>query len=287
MYRNSTRAPRPKAPRSAKQAPAEQVQAVSVDASNRLLMLFVLIAFLALLPLTAAQAQDEKAITTQAASDAAAASSQKRIDKYDSAAADALQAYRIATQRAESLSVYNQQLQKLIDSQTAEITSIKRQTAEIEDIETGALPFMLEMTDTLVQIVEADVPFLRTERLDRIAKLKEMIDRADVTAGEKYRRIMEAYSIEADYGKTIEAYRGELEQRGTVRAVDFLRIGRVGLYYQTLDGAETGRWSEELGDWQLLASSYRRPVRDGLSIARKQAPPSLLRLPVSAPGGAS
>ncbi len=236
--------------------------------------------------LSVAHAQ-EASIRTQVETDAAAAASQARIDGYDSAATDALQAYRLATQRGESLTVYNQQLRRLIDSQAEEIASIKRQTAEIEDIETGALPFMIEMTNTLVRIVEADVPFLRSERLARIDALKAMIDRADVTAGEKYRRIMEAYSIEADYGNTIEAYRGELEQDGSVRAVDFLRIGRVGLYYQTLDGAETGRWSARLGGWQPLADSYRRSVRDGLSIARKQAPPSMLRLPLSAPEGAS
>ncbi len=229
----------------------------------------------------------EASIRTQVETDAAAAASQARIDGYDSAATDALQAYRLATQRGESLTVYNQQLRRLIDSQAEEIASIKRQTGEIEDIETGALPFMIEMTNTLVRIVEADVPFLRNERLARIDALKAMIDRADVTAGEKYRRIMEAYGIEADYGNTIEAYRGELEQDGSVRAVDFLRIGRVGLYYQTLDGAETGRWSERSGGWQPLADSYRRSVRDGLSIARKQAPPSMLRLPLTAPEGAS
>ncbi|MEM0955402.1 MAG: DUF3450 domain-containing protein [Pseudomonadota bacterium] len=283
MYRKVTQAPpTPVAAVAFARAATRQTSDRTATLFFSLLMLLSLLALFSWHP---AQAQDET-IDTQVASDAAAAASQKRIDNYDVAASDALQAYRIATQRAESLSVYNQQLQKLIDSQNEEIASIKRQTAEIEDIETGALPFMIEMTNTLVQIVEADVPFLRAERMERIEKLKTMIDRADVTAGEKYRRIMEAYSIEADYGKTIEAYRGELEQGGSVRAVDFLRIGRVGLYYQTLDGAETGRWSEKLGDWQLLGNSYRRPVRNGLSIARKQAPPSLLRLPVTAPGGA-
>lgn len=239
----------------------------------------------ALLPCMASHAQ-EQAIDAQVESDSAAASSQGRIDRYDSAASDAMQAYRLATQRGESLKIYNQQLQRLIDSQNQEITSIQRQTAEIENIETGALPFMIEMTDTLVDIVEADVPFLRDERIQRIENLKVMIDRADVTAGEKYRRIMEAYSIEADYGRTIEAYRGELEQNGEVRAVDFLRIGRVGLYYQTLDGNETGRWSDLISGWQILDAVYRRSVRDGLSVARKQAPPSLLRLPITAPEGA-
>ena len=245
---------------------------------------YVIKALVLSLAVTVAHAQEE-IIDTQVEIDTAAAASQERINNYDDTSSSALQAYRVAVQRAESLDIYNRQVQRLIDSQEVEIASIIRQTEEIESIETGALPFMIEMTQTLEKVVDADVPFLRDERMERIENLKSLIDRADVTAGEKYRRIMEAYVVEADYGRTIEAYRGELATGSDVRAVDFLRIGRIGLYYQTLDGNETGRWNPVTGDWTVLESKYRRPVRDGLSVARKQAPPSMLMLPVNAPKG--
>tara|TARA_A100001015_G_scaffold71550_2_gene79290 strand:- start:684 stop:1160 length:477 start_codon:yes stop_codon:yes gene_type:complete len=152
---------------------------------------------------------------------------------------------------------------------------------EIESIETGALPLMIEMTDTLERMILADTPFLLAERQDRAATLASIIDRADVTAGEKFRRIMEAYIIEADYGQTVEAYRGDIKLEEQIKSVDFLRIGRTGLYFQTLDGNETGRWNEQKKDWETLDDGYTRTVRDGLRIARKQAPPDLLKLPIS------
>lgn len=225
----------------------------------------------------------EEAITEQANADAVAARSQMRIDALDDATSRNLQAYRIALQRLDSLTIYNDQLSKLITSQQGEIGSIERQTEEIETIETGALPLMIEMIAALGELVAADVPFLLGEREARVGQLRELIDRADVTAGEKFRRVMEAYLVEVEFGRTIEAYRGELEQAGAVRTVDFLRFGRVGLYYQTLDGVETGRWNPGSREWEILDDDARRPVQTGLRIARKQAPPELLTLPVNAP----
>lgn len=225
----------------------------------------------------------ENTLEKQESIDKSAAASQTRIDKLADQTGDDLQAYRTASQRLESLTIYNQQMEKLIASQQSEVASIKKQTAEIDNIETGALPLMLKMTETLDELLKADVPFLKDERQKRLENLRGLIDRADVTAGEKYRRIMEAYLVEVDYGRTIEAYRGELVVNNDARTVDFLRIGRVGLYYQTLDGNESGRWNNSRGAWEMLDSAYRTSVRDGLRIARKQTPPELLTLPVNAP----
>ncbi len=234
--------------------------------------LFSPLAFAVENSLQAQETLDKNAVVTQA-----------KIDKLADQTADDLQMYRTASQRLDSLTIYNQQMAKLIESQKSEITSIQRQTAEIDNIETGALPLMLKMTDTLDELLKVDVPFLKEERMERVADLHTLINRADVTAGEKYRRIMEAYQVEMEYGRTIEAYRGELALSGEARTVDFLRIGRIGLYYQTLDGSETGYWNNARGAWEVLNSSYRTSIRDGLRIARKQTPPELLKLPVNAP----
>ena len=49
--------------------------------------------------------------------------------------------------------------------------------------------------------------------------------------------------------------------------------------------ADLAAYYSAQGSWETLDSSYRRSVRDGLRVARKQAPPSLLKLPISAPEG--
>ncbi|UZJ44050.1 DUF3450 domain-containing protein [Marinimicrobium sp. C6131] len=211
------------------------------------------------------------------------AASQERIDQLDDQAKSDFQEFRTASRRLESLKIYNQQMDKLIQSQNTEMQSIRNQIETIDDIETGALPLMLEMTETLSEVVASDVPFLQNEREERVANLSELIDRADVSAGEKYRRILEAYQVEVEYGRTIEAYRGDLVMDGEARKVEFLRIGRVGLYYQTIDGNRVGRWNSERDSWEALDAGYRTAIRDGLRVARKQAPPELLTLPINAP----
>ena len=103
--------------------------------------------------------------------------------------------------------------------------------------------------------------------------------RADVTDAERYRRLVEAYQIENEYGRTIEVYQGEVEVGKETRLVEFLRVGRIALLYQTLDGSETGVWDHRNQTWEDAANS-RSAVRKGIRIARKQTAPDLLRIPV-------
>jgi hypothetical protein len=110
-----------------------------------------------------------------------------------------------------------------------------------------------------------------------------MLERQDVTVAEKFRRVMEAYQIENEYGRTIEEYKGSLEVDGLLREVDFLRIGRVALMYQTSDGQRQGVWDQDAGEWVALGGEYRNRIRQGFRVARRQIAPELLILPIPAP----
>jgi len=109
-----------------------------------------------------------------------------------------------------------------------------------------------------------------------------MMPRADVTLSEKYRRILEAYQVEMDYGNTIEAYDAQLGEGAEARTVMFLRIGRVALLYQTLDGGETGFWDAEAGKW-TVADDYAHAFKEGVAVAKKLRAPEMLIVPLPAP----
>jgi hypothetical protein len=94
---------------------------------------------------------------------------------------------------------------------------------------------------------------------------------------------MEAYQIENEYGRTIEAYRSTLARDGKEVTVNFLRVGRIALLYQTLNEAQAGAWNQESRSWEPLDESFRSAIRQGLRIARKQSAPDLIRLPLPEP----
>jgi hypothetical protein len=226
----------------------------------------------------------ETAIEEQVQIEAAARESQTRIAQLDAETAALLGEYRQVLAEADNLETYNQQLAAQIESQESEIAALRRQLDEIEATARQVMPMMQRMIGTLESFVALDLPFLPDERTRRVANLKDLMRRADVTVSERYRRIVEAYAIEAEYGRTIEAYRQDIDNGDEPRSVEILRIGRVALLYQTLDQGETGYWDAQAGAW-VIDDSYRATVRDGLRIAKEQVAPDLLVLPVPAPTG--
>jgi hypothetical protein len=207
----------------------------------------------------------------------AQADSQKRVDKLADDRENMAEEYRDTLRQTDSLKLYNQQLQAQLKDQLAEMETIRGEERTIDTANVEILPLMQDMLATLKQFVELDSPFLLDERRARVAKLEAMMPRADVTVSEKFRRIVEAYQIEIDYGRTLEAYSGKLDNKD----VDFLRIGRVALMFQTPDGSQTGYWDASGHKW-VVDNGEADDVRQGLKIARKQTAPDLVVAPVLA-----
>jgi len=214
----------------------------------------------------------------------AGATAQQQVDSVADQTEKIINDYRTVTKVVDGLRVYNALLQTQLDNQEAEMEALNDSIANVALIERQIVPLMLRMVDALDEFVQLDTPFLAKERAERIARLREVMERSDVSAAEKFRIVIEGYQIENDYGRTIEAYKGSTEINGNELEVDFLRIGRVALLYQTVGGAHTGVWDSTQGEFiELPPAPYQKQVLDGLKIARKQVAPDLLVVPVSAP----
>lgn len=208
---------------------------------------------------------------------------QQNIDQLDDKILALLEEYRNGVTRLEDLNAYNIQMDRLVDDQNAELQKKEAQVRDIVQIQQRIVPFLQRMVDTLAKIISLDTPFLLDERKQRLQQLKKLIHRSDLSIPEKYRRIMEAYRIEAEYGHTLESYQGTIHHDGEPRSVEFLRLGRVGLYYLTLKGDEGGYYLPSSKKWVPLDASLRESVDNAIRIAKKQTPPDLITLPVMAP----
>jgi hypothetical protein len=213
--------------------------------------------------------------------------SQARIDEIAKATRDLEGEYRQVLKELDGLEVYNKYMEQQVENQKAELGELRRSIDEVSGMERQIVPLMMRMLESLQQFVELDVPFLKEERTARVARLAALMEEPNVSVAEKFRRLTEAFQIENDFGRTIESYRETLTIAGATLEVSVLRIGRIGLYYQTGDGSLTGMWDHNAREWvQLTDSEARNQVRQGLRIARKQVAPDLLLLPVPAPEGA-
>jgi len=120
------------------------------------------------------------------------------------------------------------------------------------------------------------------ERTGRVDKLKDIMEQSNVNVAEKFRKVMEAYQIENDYGSSSEFYTQTISLDGAPRSFNILRIGRIGLYFQSDDTAMTGRWDNTDRQW-VIDNSIRNEVRKGLRMARQLIAPELIIVPVAAP----
>ena len=221
----------------------------------------------------------QQAIDIEASSSNDAASRQEFIDNVDSQIIILTGDIQFLSQQLDLTNIYNRQLQELIDSQKAEIISINEQMVELDKTNKGILPTLEEMVSTLESIINNDVPFLLTERKARVAELKDILKQSNISTSEKFRRVFEAYQIENEFGRTIESYRDEITFDSESFNVEVFRLGRVGLYARTSDGRHTAMYSKKEGRW-VRKKGIDNELVVALKIARKELPPSLLKLPI-------
>ncbi|RLA60301.1 MAG: hypothetical protein DRR04_06025 [Gammaproteobacteria bacterium] len=233
----------------------------------------------------AVQASDlDPILDVGVAKNQAARESQVKIDRLADETRDLLGDYKTVTKQIDGLEVYNTRLQRQIDNQLVRLGQIDESIDQVTIISRQMTPLVIRMIDGLEKFVELDVPFHVDERQQRIAFLRSNLDRSDVSIAEKFRQVLEAYKIENEYGRKIDAYKGSVKIDGVERDVNFLRVGRIALLYQTTDTEISGTWDQLSRSWiPLDRGEYRTAIMKGLRIARKEASIDLMNLPVAAP----
>ncbi|MDC3263874.1 MAG: DUF3450 domain-containing protein [Porticoccaceae bacterium] len=215
----------------------------------------------------------------------AAKTAQTKVDRIADQTDGLLQEFKQVNKQIESLRVYNSQLERQIDSQKQMMAELVESIENATVIERGISPLMENMLKALRTFVELDVPFKTEQRAQAVEDLFDNLDSAKFSSAEKFRQILEIYDIESEYSLSLETYRDlvDINADGSEVEVDMLRVGRVALMYQTKDKSQTGAWNKATGSWETLGSDYRRPVDQGIRIAKKLSPQDVMEMPINAP----
>ena len=205
------------------------------------------------------------------------ATSQDKIDATERQTDKIVNEYKVVSKQVEGLKLYNAQKRIQIQAQLDLMDKLDEQLVQVVVMQRQIPPLAGKMLDSLETFIILDTAFRAEERRARVDLVRSSMSKPKVTASEQVRQVLEAYNIEAEYGRKIDTYEYKLSD-GTV--VNILVIGRIGMFYQTKDERTSGRWDNEVGEWVELPGSYRKPIRDGIRMAKKLAPVDMLLMPV-------
>ena len=237
-----------------------------------------LLSSLLLLPVKA-ETELNSIISSKQQTQRQAQKTQQQIIALDEETNEVVNEYRALLRENAILDTYNQQLDKQQLQQQKKLQTLATNMANVREVRMELMPLMQEMVQVLTLFVNNDIPFLWQERQLRLTELNNLLDNPNVNVADKYRRIVEAYQIETEYGDTIETWQAQLPLSKQNKAVQLIKVGRIGLYYLTPDQQTAGYWDNDNRTWKTLPESWLTRIKQAYQVADNKTVPTLLALP--------
>lgn len=185
--------------------------------------------------------------------------------------------YRVTmlTYRQEKIRRYIAQVRQSIEDLEYEKVELKKMKEQLRSYLKGVVP---RLEDFIVQ----DLPFLPDERSKRVTGLYNSLDDPDLSLGELIRVVFEVgLGIETEYGRVVDASENEtLNIGGVDTQVVIFRLGRIGMYYLSLDGTKTGFYNRVTGNWEPLPSSMNKEIKLAVKIGQRERTAEIVNLPL-------
>jgi hypothetical protein len=206
---------------------------------------------------------------------------QEGADEYNYSKTDTLEQIRSLKYRVAWLKYRTEQYKVFVDNVKESISNLEFKKNEILKLREQLEPYLAEVVERMNDFIDKDLAFLPEERQKRVVTLEQSLNSYDVAMSEKLRRVFaEGIQIEAEYGRGVESTEETLNLNGEDTQVTVFRLGRVGMYYVSLDGQETGRWNEETKQWEKLPEKINRDIRRAADIAAGKRIVEIVNLPL-------
>ena len=181
---------------------------------------------------------------------------------------------------------YEYQMKKYeiyIDRLNRNIDNLREKKLQARKVREGLEPYLEDVAvDGLETFIASDLPFYTEEREMRVVQLRNVMNDPHNTLAEKLRKVVEALEIEARFGQEVSATDETLVLNGVETDVIILRVGRLVMFYQSLDGKSVGWWNVQEKRWEPISDDFTRDIRRCLAMARGERTIELIQLPVGA-----
>jgi hypothetical protein len=191
---------------------------------------------------------------------------------------------RDAKYRVTWLEYRQEKNRQYIAKTSQDIEDLEFQKAELNKLREQLEPYLEGVILRLEDFISQDLPFLPDERAKRIAALKNSMDNPDLALSEKLRRVFEeGLQIEATYGKMVSPETDvTLSIDGIDTQVVILQLGRVGMFYMSLDEEQIGYYNMETGQWEPLPDKMIRDIGIAMDIGQQKRTVEIVNLPLGA-----
>ena len=206
--------------------------------------------------------------------------SQKEQEKWDTQRVELAAAYDRLQAENQILEAENKRMSDRSAALGQEVEQLEQEKTQTRQVREELLPFLAEVQEKVTQLKAEDMPFLPEERTSRLEKLAALMDDPEVPVAEKFRRTMEALGIEAEYGNTIEVYHDQIHLGDQQVSGQIFRLGRISLYYMSLDGQEAAVFDVGEQQWRRLDDRFVPAVSAAVEIALKRRTAGILDLPL-------
>jgi hypothetical protein len=162
------------------------------------------------------------------------------------------------------------------------IEDLEYKKEEFKKLQKELKSYLEEVILRLEDFIDQDLPFLPDERLKRIEGLKRSMDDLDLPLSKLLGQVFEVgLQIETEYGKVLDASEETtLKIEGVDTEIVILRLGRVGMYYMSLDEKKSGFYSRITGTWEPLPESMKQEIKRSLKIGRREQVAEIVNLPL-------
>lgn len=212
------------------------------------------------------------------------ANTQAKTDDWNWEKQGIIQEIRDLKYRATWLQYRQEKNHQYIANAKQNIEDLEFKKAELNKLREQLEPYLEAVILRMEDFIAKDLPFLPSDRERRISALKSSMDNYDLPLSEKLRRVFdEGLVIETDYGKSVEVVEGETLNIGGVDTQVFIfRLGRVGMYYMSLDEEQVGWYNAEKRQWEPLSDSLTRDIATAIDFGQRKKAVEIVKLPLGA-----